>query len=146
MVGRKEERRLLEEAAEKRDAQFIVVYGRRRVGKTYLIRETFGNVFTFSYTGVYGIGNKRQLTEFGKSLNEHSLGSATTPDNWFDAFDALRSLIEQSKQKRRIIFFDEMPWMDSRKSDFVSALERFWNGWASGEKHLTLIVCGSALS
>jgi len=146
MVGRKEEQRLLEESAAKRDAQFIVVYGRRRVGKTYLIRETFENAFTFSYTGVYGIGNKRQLTEFGKTLHEYGHDPEMETVNWFDAFDALRDLIRQSKQKRRIVFLDEMPWMDSRKSDFVAALEHFWNSWASGEKHLTLIVCGSAAS
>jgi len=146
MIGRRKEQRLLKETAAKRDAQFIVVYGRRRVGKTYLVRETFENDFAFSYSGVYGVGKKRQIEEFIKALKEYGHESKTAADSWFDAFDELRNLIKQSKKERKIIFFDELPWMDGKKSEFLSAFEHFWNGWAAGEKNLTVIGCGSAAS
>jgi AAA+ ATPase superfamily predicted ATPase len=146
MIGRKEEQRLLSTYTNREEAQFIVVYGRRRVGKTYLVRETFHDNFSFTYSGVANVNKQRQLQEFAKALRRY--GKAVDRDfkDWFDAFDALRTLIESSSDSRRIIFIDEMPWMDNKRSDFVSALEHFWNGWASGQKHLTLIACGSAAS
>jgi AAA+ ATPase superfamily predicted ATPase len=146
MVGRKEEQRTLKNIIKKKNAQFVVVYGRRRIGKTFLVRETFGDAFTFSYTGIAGVGMKRQLVEFSKALRAYGGNEGEAPKNWFDAFDALKKLIVRDERERRIVFIDEMPWMDSRKSGFVPALEHFWNGWASDEKNLTLIVCGSAAS
>ena len=151
MVGRKEEQRLLHELAQSGESEFVVVYGRRRVGKTFLIRETFGNEFFFSYTGIANVSAKQQRSEFAKALRKNGWipkdGDASVPNNWFDAFDVLRTLIMKAKTKERIlIFIDEMPWMDNKKADFVSALESFWNGWASGEKNIMLIACGSATS
>ena len=151
MVGRKEEQRLLNELAMSAEAEFVVVYGRRRIGKTYLVRETFGNDFFFSYTGVANRSARQQRTEFAKSLREHgwnpSDGGVGVTADWFECFDALRSLIEKaSATDRLLIFIDEMQWMDNKKSDFVPAFENFWNGWASGQKHIMLIVCGSATS
>jgi AAA+ ATPase superfamily predicted ATPase len=146
MIGRKEEQRLLRNAVRKEEAQFLVVYGRRRVGKTYLIRETFGNDFTFSYAGIAGVKVGRQLAEFEKALHAYGLEVEKPLENWFDAFDGLRVLLERSEHEKRIVFIDEMPWMDNKRSEFVPALEHFWNGWAAGAKNLTLIVCGSAAS
>jgi len=151
MVGRKEEQRLLHELAQSGESEFVVVYGRRRVGKTFLIRETFGNEFFFSYTGIANVSAKQQRSEFAQALRKNGWipkdGDASVPNNWFDAFDVLRTLIMKAKTKERIlIFIDEMPWMDNKKADFVSALESFWNGWASGEKNIMLIACGSATS
>lgn len=151
MVGRKEEQRILHELAAGKESEFVAVYGRRRVGKTYLIRETFENDFFFSYTGIANITAQEQRAEFVKMLREH--GWMPEDDdlnplaNWFDAFRALRSLIISANTKRRLlIFIDEMPWMDNKKSDFVPAFENFWNGWAAGRKNIMLIVCGSAAS
>jgi hypothetical protein len=80
-------------------------------------------------------------------LRAQGLALDKDPKNWFDAFDALRELVEMKDTgKRRIIFLDEMPWMDNKKSDFVPALEHFWNGWGSGQKNLMLVTCGSAAS
>ena len=151
MIGRKEERRLLLELAAGSEAEFVVIYGRRRIGKTYLVRETFGDDIFFSYTGVASVTARQQRAEFAKSLREHGWvpkeDSDTVPVNWFDAFDALRALITRADTERRLlIFIDEMPWMDNKKSDFVPAFEKFWNGWASGQKHIMLIACGSAAS
>ncbi|MDR2197349.1 MAG: AAA family ATPase [Coriobacteriales bacterium] len=147
MIGRREEQRILRDTTAKEEAQFIVVYGRRRVGKTYLIRETFAEGFTFSYTGIAKVTARRQLTEFARALQAQHPQHTVSPlasQNWFAAFDSLRVLIEQSSRGRDLIFIDEMPWMDNHKSDFLPALEHFWNSWASAQKNLSLIVCGSA--
>ena len=151
MIGRKEEQQRLNELASSGEAEFVVIYGRRRIGKTFLVRETFGNDFFFSYTGVANRNARQQRTEFTKSLREYGWSpkddGADVPEDWFEAFDALRSLIAKANTKGRLlIFFDEMPWMDNKKSDFIPAFERFWNGWASWQKNIMLIVCGSATS
>jgi len=151
MTGRKEEQRILKELSLSGEAEFVVIYGRRRIGKTFLVRETFGEDFFFSYTGVANRNTKQQRAEFAKTLREHGWapegGSLYVPGNWFEAFGALRELIIKADIKDRLlIFFDEMPWMDNKKSDFVPAFENFWNGWASGRKNIMLIVCGSAAS
>ena len=159
MIGRKYERQLLMDLADSSEPEFVVVYGRRRVGKTYLVRETFENKFFFNYTGIANINGKRQLEEFTKALREHGWApkndEPAVPANWYDAFGALRELTasavespgeNENFRERKIIFIDEMPWMDNIKSDFVPALEHFWNGWASGKKNIMLIACGSAAS
>ena len=151
MIGRKEEQRILHELAQSGEAEFVVIYGRRRVGKTFLVRETFGNEFFFSYTGVANINARQQRIEFAKALRAHGWtpndNTDNNPESWFEAFDALRSLITKARgDGRLLIFIDEMPWMDNKKSDFIPAFESFWNGWASGQKSIMLIVCGSAAS
>jgi len=151
MIGRTEEQRLLRELASSGESEFVVIYGRRRIGKTFLIRETFNNDFFFTYTGIANSNAKQQRIEFTKALNEHGWTSRSNSsgvlETWFEAFDALRELIQREKTtERTIIFIDEMPWMDNKKSDFVPAFEHFWNGWASGRKNIMLIVCGSAAS
>jgi AAA+ ATPase superfamily predicted ATPase len=146
MIGRIEEKRQLLDHVAREEAQLIVVYGRRRVGKTYLIRETFNNNFTFSYTGIENVDKTRQLLEFNKALRRAGQETDRLPEDWFEAFDLLRLLIESHGDARKTVFIDELPWMDNRGSDFMAALEHFWNGWASGIHKLTLIVCGSATS
>jgi len=144
MIGRLEEQRMLLERAQEKEAQLIVLYGRRRVGKTYLIRETFANDFIFSYTGYEKVSKSRQLNEFTKALRAYGLKDNSKPKNWFDAFDLLYSLIKSHGGQRKVVFIDEMPWMDNRGSEFITALEGFWNGRASALHHLCFIVCGSS--
>ena len=147
IVGRVEEQRLLESCYASNKPEFIVVYGRRRVGKTFLIRETFQGRFCFRFTGYANVTRERQLFRFNTALREFSGKDYPQAKDWFVAFDQLRSLIEESQiGGRKVVFLDEMPWMDNRKSDFLSALEGFWNGWASGREDILLIVCGSAAS
>jgi len=147
MVGRREEQRLLRAAAQKEEAQFVVVYGRRRVGKTYLVRETFGGAFAFAYSGIANVSRKRQLAAFEGALRAYGYTPATPVRDWFDAFAGLRALIEgRAREGRSIVFIDEMPWMDTPKSGFLPALEHFWNGWAAAQKNIMLILCGSAAS
>ena len=108
----------------------IAVYGRRRVGKTFLVRETFDYTFTFQHSGLANSGMKRQLKAFAGALRESGLEISAVPYDWLDAFDALKDVIRRSDASKKVVFIDEMPWMDTPKSGFVSALENFWNGWA----------------
>ena len=146
MIGRRNEIDELNKAYESAESEFVAVYGRRRVGKTYLIREVFEDRFVFAHSGVADSGMRRQLDRFGKSLQEYGYeGHRRLPD-WDAAFDALKEVILASREVRKVVFLDELPWMDTPRSGFLSALESFWNGWASSRKDVLLIVCGSAAS
>ena len=144
MIGRHEEIKTLNEVMNRREAQFVAVYGRRRVGKTYLIRQYFGNRFCFYHTGTANEGMKDQLMNFRDSLREYGLKDCPSLVSWKQAFGELRRLIADADDGRKVIFIDEMPWLDTPRSKFVSALEYFWNSWASARDDIVLIVCGSA--
>lgn len=150
MIGREEERKYLLSLLEEEESQFVAVFGRRRIGKTYLVRETFDYNFTFEHTGMSsrsGGGNmKVQLERFASSLREKGWSSSSPLSSWNEAFDALKEVIKNSKEKKKVIFIDELSWMDTKRSDLVTALENFWNGWASArrEKDVILIICASA--
>lgn len=146
IIGRRAELRKLEEIYNSKQSEFVVVYGRRRIGKTYLVRECFEGRTTFHLAGVANSTTREQLINFNLTFNRHSPDNQRKAANWLEAFDMLASLIETSKQRRKVIFIDEMPWLDTPRSGFVSALEHFWNGWASGRKDIVLVVCGSATS
>ena len=149
LVGRKNEQEHLDAIMESRESEFVVVYGRRRVGKTFLVNNYFGDSYTFKYTGIAKKSKSEQLTNFSTALNRYADGKRyTKPRTWYEAFDDLRDVLENKKQsnKKRIIFIDELPWMDSRGSNLISALEHFWNDWAVTQNDLVLIVCGSATS
>jgi len=146
LIAREKEISALLDAAKKEDSQFIAVYGRRRVGKTYLIRETFQNAFTFQHAGLAGGTRSAQLGAFANSLVRFGLSSFKKPNSWMDAFELLKDLIEKSPMPKKIIFLDELSWMDTPRSDLLMALESFWNGWAGGRKDVVLIVCASATS
>lgn len=152
MIGRKEERKYLLSLTNEEESQFVAVFGRRRIGKTYLIRETFEHKFTFQHTGISnnqieaGIRKREQLNKFAESLKEAGYTGKDKLETWNDAFNALKEVIKQSSEKKKIIFIDELSWMDTRDSGLLSALESFWNGWvtARAEKDVVLIVCASA--
>lgn len=144
-IGREKEIAWLRSAYESKQSEFVVIYGRRRVGKTWLVKEVFGNDFAFYHSGLSQAKAKAQLKEFALSLNRYG-GSKEVPKDWSEAFDSLARLIEQSDCQRKVIFIDEMPWLDTPRSDFMSALEHFWNSWASCRDDVLLIACGSATS
>lgn len=149
IIGRKEEIIILEDALKTKDAGLMAVYGRRRVGKTFLIRNFYADRLIFELTGTYGGSLKEQLLQFSRSLQKAtgSTLSITPPNSWAEAFHALEQFLEkQSKRKKLVIFFDEFPWLDSRKSGFLSAFEHFWNSWASQRSSLLFVICGSAAS
>ena len=146
IIGRKEEQRILLSAAQSEYSELIAVYGRRRVGKTYLIRETFGYKFTFQHTGLANAKTKDQLFSFAISLRDAGYDDCPTPQSWLEAFSLLSHFLKDSTDEKKIIFLDELPWMDTSRSNFISAFEHFWNGWASARKDIVLIICGSATS
>ena len=150
IVGREKEKEILKRLVESKKPEFAVVYGRRRVGKTYLIKQFFNNKFAFYATGVFGCSTKEELASFDFFLRQHGAPSETQSKDWFSAFQTLQSLLQEKKNPRsrqkRVIFLDEVPWMDTKRSNFKAALDLFWNGYASTQGDLLLIVCGSATS
>lgn len=143
MVGRIKEIVELNRLYDSNESEFVAIYGRRRVGKTYLVRETFADRFAFSHTGLPNAAKGQQLSHFAESLVTYGY-EGPVPTNWFSAFKILKPLVDQNLSVRKIVFIDELPWMDTAKSDFMMALESFWNEWASARKDILLIVCGSA--
>lgn len=146
LIGRDKEKQILKNALSEEQSQFIAVYGRRRVGKTFLIRESYDYTFDFQFTGAAKLSAKKQLVRFRRALKEH--GQKDTPEltNWGDAFGELKRFIINLQAGKKVIFLDELPWMDAPRSGFLSELESFWNGWASARKDLVFVVCGSSTS
>lgn len=145
IIGRRIEQQRLEQIYHSGKNEFLAVYGRRRVGKTYLIKQFFQNKFDFYFTGIYKGTKIEQLKEFTRQLTEVSQQQLKRPLSWFDAFALLKSYLETISDKNRIlVFMDEVPWMDTPKSDFLKAFEYFWNGYASSHDNIMLIVCASA--
>ena len=146
ITGRKREIQLLQDAFKDNESHFIAVYGRRRIGKTFLVRESYGYRFTFQHAGVSGGNLHDELFAFSASLKEAGYECRKEPESWGEAFEDLKDLIRSSTEKKKVIFIDELSWMDTPKSRFVSVLENFWNGWASARKDIVLVVCASATS
>lgn len=146
LIGRKYEQQRLLDAYNSEYSEFVAVYGRRRVGKTFLIRETFNYNFTFQHSGLANSTRAKQLAAWKDSLREAGLEIAKAPSNWMDAFNLLKEVINQSTDKKKVVFIDELPWMDTHASGLIPALEHFWNSWASARKDVCLIICGSATS
>ena len=146
IIGRKAEMRELERYYNSERPELIIVYGRRRVGKTYLIKEYFGNSFAFYFTGSIGVKNTVNLANFDKAIREYGGEMKTASKDWSEAFGKLKALLQKSTIKRKVVFIDEMPWLDARKSDFLAAFDYFWNSWASANPQVLFIGCGSATS
>lgn len=147
VIGRNAESAKLKSWYKSGRAEFITIYGRRRVGKTYLVNTFFDNRFSFDATGIIGGSRKEELSVFHSALKEYGY-DGPAPKNWMCAFDALKSLLAKNmvKGKRTVVFIDELPCLATPKSDLVKALDYFWNKWGSRQKELMLIVCGSATS
>lgn len=143
IIGREQEISKLENYISSRKSEFIAIYGRRRVGKTFLIKEMFEGRFTFRVTGKDNVSTKEQLTNFGFALLEQ-MNVDTMPKDWEEAFRLLQKAIENMPEGAKVIFFDELPWFDTRSSHFISVLEHFWNDWAFYRNDIKLITCGSA--
>ena len=144
LIGRTEEIQLLERYYESDKSELVAVYGRRRVGKTYMVCETLGQRFDFEYTGMYKTAAKVQIGEFQKELNRRTKMKNPEAIDWFQAFDQLREYLLSLEKDRVVVFLDELPWMDTSKSNFLAAFSSFWNGWRSNKTLLKLFVCGSA--
>lgn len=147
LVGRERECNELRRVMESDRSEFVIVYGRRRVGKTFLIDQYYQGKYDFTFVGGHNLSRQRQLTNFAKVLKKFSGVKPEKFADWFDAFDALEEYIESlNENRKKVVFIDEMPWIDTQKSDFVSALENFWNGWAARRSDIVFIASGSATS
>lgn len=147
LFGREKEKEQLTQLLRSDKAEFIAVYGRRRVGKTFLIKEYLRDQITFYASGVVGEKAKTQITAFIQALDMH--GAPTPKDtSWMELFFSLRKLLQPKAESGEtcVIFLDEIPCMDTPHSGFIAALDYFWNTWASEYSNVKLIVCGSATS
>jgi len=146
IIGRKQEQEQLRRCFESTTSEFVALYGRRRVGKTFLVRQYFENKFAFTLTGMANANKAAQLLNFQFSMRDAGCMDAASPANWLEAFQQLKSHLEKSTDAKKVIFLDELPWIESPKSNFLSALEHFWNSWAAHRTDILLIVCGSSTS
>lgn len=148
IIGREYEMSELRRCVESDRSEFVIVYGRRRVGKTFLVDTFFNGVYDFTFVGGHKLTKVKQLRNFAKTLKKTAkLEKQPIFKEWDEAFDALKEYLEcLPENKRKIVFIDEMPWIDTPKSEFVEALEEFWNGWGARRNDIVFIASGSASS
>jgi len=146
VIERLEEKVMLEKIEKSNEAELVAVYGRRRVGKTYLIRNGFSKMPVFEFSGMHHATLEQQLDGFTLALTSAAGGlPVARPGSWLKAFELLKQYLNPIVSKERtIIFFDEFPWIDTPRSGFLSAFENFWNSWASKQKKLVVVICSSA--
>lgn len=149
LIGRTEEKKILENALSNTGAELIAVYGRRRVGKTFLIKSVFEKQLVFEISGIHNADMKEQLENFSVALQK-AVGSTVklaVPANWSSAFQTLEQFLDPIvKKKKVVVFFDESPWLDTHKSGFLKYFGHFWNTYASSRPNLKVVICGSAAS
>jgi len=146
LIGREREIRDLDRVCQSDRSELVILYGRRRVGKTFLVRSYFHDTYDFHFVGAHNKRPSTQLSNFRKALIHYGYVNAPALKDWTQAFDCLCELLEKSPNKRKVIFIDEMPWIDAKQSDFLSSFEYFWNGWVAQRDDIILIACGSATS
>jgi uncharacterized protein len=151
LIGREIEIKILLDALDSPDAELVAVYGRRRVGKTHLIETVYGKNIIFEFTGANGVAIPTQLENFSLTAQTafrlNLAAPLAIPQNWLQAFRLLINLLEaNTSTDKRVVFLDEFPWLDSKKSGFLAAFDHFWNSWASKQRNLVVIICGSAAS
>ncbi len=150
IISRKKEKKELEDSERSKKSELICVYGRRRVGKTFLVEQTFRD-FAFRAVGLEKGTAKQQLKSFGQRLIEYGDVVKTVPKNWFEAFSRLDKIltmesVRRSPNGKKIVFLDEFPWFATKRSDFLVAFEDFWNRKGTLDGDLVCIICGSATS
>lgn len=146
LIGRKQEVALLNSLLKSNEPELVAIYGRRRIGKTFLVRKTMEKIITFEFVGANNVSLKVQLGNFTKALIQAGATMLITPPkSWPDAFYLLsRHLENQPKKGKQVVFLDEFPWMNTPKSGFLSAFDHWWNSWANKQSNLIVIICGSA--
>jgi uncharacterized protein len=146
LVGREAEKLIIEQMIMSNRSEFLAIYGRRRIGKTYLIDHVCGSKMVFSMAGLHHANLSEQLQNFTLEFQAKTKMFVSKPTNWLDAFSLLKQYIEKLPKGKKVVFIDELPWLSSPKSNFLSSLELFWNSWASKRQDILLVVCGSAAS
>ena len=145
-IGREEETATLQSLSNSEQADLVAIIGRRRIGKTYLVKTVFKNQFAFHITGVKNTDKETMIQAFVAKIEELSKSKfpISAPDNWMETFRLLKNyLISIKNPQKKVVFLDEFPWMDGHKSGFLSAFEFFWNDWAV-DQNITIILCGSS--
>ena len=148
LIGRVAEKAILNKLKTTQEAELVVIYGRRRVGKTFLVRQAYERDLILEFSGIHRADLKLQLRNFAEALAKanHLLVPAT-PKGWFEAFNTLEVLLAPLLRKqKKVMFFDEFPWINTPKSGFLQAFEHFWNTWACKQKNLIVVICGSSAS
>lgn len=147
LIARDTECKELEKCLTSNRSEFVIICGRRRIGKTFLVDSFFNKTYDFSFVGSHKAKTQVQLRKFAKALKEYSGQKQPVFADWYEAFDALEDYLKTlPKDRKKVIFIDEMPWIDTLRSTFVSALEDFWNGWANRRDDIMFIASGSATS
>ncbi len=147
-IGRAKETEILLKALHSRKPEMVAVIGRRRVGKTYLIQSIYANNMAFQISGVQDGTLKEQLKNFAYLLRQTfgDVAPKEKPTSWLDAFQQLITCLETKGSKDKlVVFFDELPWLATRRSDFLKGLSFFWNSWAS-QRNIVVVICGSSAS
>ena len=151
IISRRNEIRELHQCERSGKSELVCVYGRRRVGKTFLVEQTFAGSFAFRATGVENGNTRQQLKSFHRRLKEHGDEAKTIPKDWFEAFSRLEKVLSGddvllSAHGKKIIFLDEFPWFATPRSDFMMAFGEFWNRCGTAGGDYMFIICGSATS
>ncbi len=150
IIGRDREKKILAKVFRSKEAEFVAIYGRRRIGKTFLVRGFFSKKGTFfELSGLKDASKSTQLENFSKALSQAFYKGVPirVPLDWREAFEMLTiELDKHPKSKKAVLFLDEFPWLATRKSGLIQALDYFWNRYWSKYPNLILIVCGSAAS
>ena len=148
IIGRKQELSELQRSMNSDRSEFVIIYGRRRVGKTFLVEHFFDGNYDFSFVGGHRLAKAKQLRNFAKALKKYAqLSRQPKLTDWDEAFDALEDYLDSlPKEKRKVVFIDEMPWIDTPQSEFVDGLEMFWNGWAARRNDIVFVATGSSTS
>lgn len=148
IIGREDEKTLLSKIEQSGDPELVAIYGRRRVGKTFLILNAFEKQLAFEFSGIHNATLDQQLENFSESISKAS-GSLplAKPASWIQAFNLLRDYLDPIiKKQRKVVFLDEFPWINTPRSGFLQGFENFWNVWASRQKNIVVVICGSAAS
>ena len=146
MIGRENEIKELRRRFASPESEFVAIYGRRRIGKTYLVNEVFNGKFAFHHAGMEKADKRTQLESFREALRRQGLPKCKVLRTWIGAFSALKDLLESKGDGKKVVFLDELPWFDTPRSGFLPAFEQFWNSWACLRKDILLVICGSATS
>jgi uncharacterized protein len=149
LIGREVEKKVLQEALDSPAPELMALFGRRRVGKTFLVRQYYAGRLVFEFTGTREAKLSQQLQNFTKALGKAAGNEKLyrVPDNWSDAFDLLTYFLTPKIQTRKaVVFLDEFPWLNTHKSGFLAAFDHWWNSWGNTQSNLVVVICGSAAS
>lgn len=147
IIGRETEKQILADLLASEDPELVAVYGRRRVGKTFLIRSFYEKHLAFELIGSHDANLHEQLLGFSNALAKASGNRLPTPATWSEAFSLLELyLTPLLKEDKRVVFLDEFPWLHTPRSGFLSAFSHFWNSWGSMQPNLIVVLCGSSAS